>query len=123
MSDKNRDGTRAKSSAKKHTTERIVHTPLGPLPESMFQRNHHAECLARKATLRAEFAKQYHAYVSARDDDEGEIRRRKATVFALGAFTHWALADGVPPQHLLPLIYLGSDLGDLLLGIQSKSLQ
>jgi hypothetical protein len=79
--------------------------------------------LARKPTLLAELANQYHAYVSARDDDEGEIRRREATIFALGAFTRWALADDIPPQHLLPLIDLGSDLGDLLSGIQPKSMK
>ena len=120
---KSRARRRAKGSAKKRATERIVHTRHGPLPESFFSRNRHSECLARKATLRAKLAKQYHAYVSARDDDEGEIRRRKAIIFALGAFTHWALAEGIPPQQVLPLIYLGSDLGDLLLGIQSESLQ
>jgi len=120
---KSRTRRRAKNSAKKRATERIVHTRLGPLPESFFSRNRHSEYLARKAALRAELAKQYYAYVSARDDDEGEIRRRKAIIFALGAFTHWALAEGIPPQHMLPLIGLGSDLGDLLLGKHPKSLK
>jgi hypothetical protein len=116
---KSRAKRRAKSSAKRHAIERIAHTPLGPLPESFFSGNRRL----RRAKLSAELAKQYAAYVSTRDDDEGQIRRREATLFALGAFIHWALAEGIPPQHLLPLIGLGADLGDLLLGRHPKSLK
>jgi hypothetical protein len=93
----------------------------------------------QKARLREQLAKAFVAWhyttddrgerQPTLDDEEGWKQRRYAVQLALGAFYHWAKAhteaaiardayaeDGIPAEHLRPLIEIITALGDLNCG-------
>ena len=96
----------------------IVQTPLGPLPEDLFvfegspdeQMRGRPMMRHRKAKLRAQLAQAHNIWRGAKDDQEGQNRRRYAYQVALGAVLEY-VRDGVPPEHLY-LLWTTSSLED-----------
>ena len=93
----------------------IVQTPLGPLPEDFFE-------LEPKAKLRAQLAQAHDIWRGAKDDQEGQNRRRHAYQVALGAVWEYVKNDA-PSEHLYLLVRLAGHLDDLNLGRQPKELK
>jgi hypothetical protein len=110
--------------------ERIIQTSVGSLPEEFFvveRKGHHSPTQTpHKAKLREQLAQAYNIWRSARDDDEGWKKRRKAAQLAVGAMIECAsaetevaiargvyAAEGIPAEHLRPLVEIVVALGDL----------
>ena len=93
----------------------IVQTPLGPLREDFFE-------LEPKAKLRAQLAQAHDIWRGAKDDQEGQNRRRYAYQVALGAVWEYVKNDA-PSEHLYLLVRLAKHLDDLNLGRQPKELK
>ena len=93
----------------------IVQTPLGPLPEDLIE-------FEPKAKLRAQLAQAHDIWRGAKDDQEGQNRRRYAYQVALGAVWEYVKNDA-PSEHLYLLVRLAEHLDDLNLGRQPKELK
>jgi hypothetical protein len=136
LSGGNGGGMSYKKQARIAAPERIVHTPLGPLPETMFVPIGDGSCIQQdqsthKAQLLAELAKAHEDWHYTKDakgnrertrvDQEGLNRRRNAVQRALSAFVEWAFAEAdIPSEHLILLVELVSNLDDLNQGKQPE---
>ena len=76
----------------------------------------------RKAKLRAQLAQAHNIWRGAKDDQEGQNRRRYAYQVALGAVWEYVKNDA-PSEHLYLLVRLAEHLDDLNLGRQPKELK
>ena len=76
----------------------------------------------RKAKLRAQLAQAHNIWRGAKDDQEGQNRRRYAYQVALGAVWEYVKNDA-PSEHLYLLGRLAEHLDDLNLGRQPKELK
>src|SRR6516225_8877863 len=112
----------------------IVQTPLGPLPEDFFVFEGLPDDATPKANegspdeatpqakLRAQLAQAHNIWRGAKDDQEGQNRRRYAYQVALGAVWEYVKNDA-PSEHLYLLVRLAEHLDDLNLGRQPKELK
>ena len=112
----------------------IVQTPLGPLPEDLFVFEGSPDDATPKANegspdeatpqakLRAQLAQAHNIWRGAKDDQEGQNRRRYAYQVALGAVWEYVKNDA-PSEHLYLLVRLAEHLDDLNLGRQPKELK
>ena len=75
-----------------------------------------------QAKLRAQLAQAHNIWRGAKDDQEGQNRRRRAYQVALGAVWEYVKNDA-PSEHLYLLVRLAEHLDDLNLGRQPKELK
>jgi hypothetical protein len=103
----------------------VVQTPLGPLPEDLFEFEGLPDDLIRKAKLaklRAQLAQAHDMWRGALDDQEGQNLRRYAYQVALRGVWEY-VKDDVPSEHLYLLVRLAEHLDDLKLGRQPEDLK
>jgi hypothetical protein len=100
----------------------VVQTSLGPLPEDFFQFERLPDDATPQAKLRAQLAQAHNIWRGAKDDQEGQNRRRYAYQVVLGAVWEYVKNDA-PSEHLYLLVRLAEHLDDLNLGRQPKELK
>src|SRR6476646_2178579 len=100
----------------------VVQTQLGPLPQDFFEFQGLPDDATPQAKLRAQLAHAYNIWRGAKDDHEGQNRRRYAYQVALGAVLEYVKND-TPSEHLYLLVRLAEHLDDLNLGRHPKELK
>jgi hypothetical protein len=100
----------------------VVQTPLGPLPEDFFEFEGLPDDATPQAKLRAQLAQAHNIWRGAKDDQEGQNRRRYAYQVALRAVWEYVKND-IPSEHSYLLVRLAEHLDDLHLGRQPKELK
>jgi hypothetical protein len=100
----------------------ILQTLLGPLPEDFGEFEGVSDDVIPKAKLRAQLAQAHNIWRGAKNDQEGQNRRRYAYQVALGAVLEYVKNDA-PSEHLYLLVRLAEHLDDLNLGRQPKEMK